>query len=341
VVVVTFNSREAVAKSLPVLLAQLEPEDELVVVDNASADGTADTVARIAPGAVLVRNELNEGFARACNQAAELAGGDLFVFLNPDAVPAPGFSEAIRRPALEGDPEWAAWMGLVTVGGRTINTSGGVVHFTGIAWAGDAGRPLSEAPTSPRDVPFLSGACLAVPSEEWRRHGGFSREFFMYCEDVDFSLRLRLVGGRLGIEPDARVDHDYEFAKGQAKWRLLERNRWATIVRTYPGPLLMLLAPVLIATELALVFVSLSGGWGRQKALATLGTLRSMPRLLRERRAIQSGRRIGAAEFAACLTPALSSSYLGPSSALAVLSWPLRAYWRLVLLLLRAASTSR
>ena len=57
----------------------------------------------------------------------------------------------------------------------------------------------------------------------------------MYHEDVDLSLRLRLAGGRLGVEPAAVVDHDYEFAKGAAKWRLLERNRWATIVRCYPG----------------------------------------------------------------------------------------------------------
>jgi N-acetylglucosaminyl-diphospho-decaprenol L-rhamnosyltransferase len=318
-----------------VLVEQLGPEDELIVVDNASADGTPDAVAQIAPGATVVRNELNEGFAAACNRAAEHATGDLLVFLNPDAVPAPGFSDAIRRPAVDGNRDWAAWMGLVTSSGRTINSSGGVVHFTGIAWAGDAGRPLSEAPASPREVPFVSGACLAVRSEDWRREGGFPAEFFTYCEDVDLSLRLRLAGGRLGVEPDARVDHDYEFVKGPAKWRMLERNRWATVIRTYPGPLLFLLLPALLTTELALMFVSLGGGWSRQKILATLDTLRSMPRLLRERRGIQAQRRIGAAAFAAYLTPDLSSPYLGRASGNSALSWMLRAYWRLVRLILR------
>jgi GT2 family glycosyltransferase len=216
-----------------------------------------------------------------------------------------------------------------------------VVHFTGIAWAGNAGRPLSEAPSGPREVPFVSGACLVVRKADWHREHGFPADFFMYCEDVDLSLRLRLAGERLGIEPDARVDHDYEFAKGPAKWRMLERNRWATIIRTYPGPLLTLLLPALLVTELALVFVSLSGGWGRQKALATFDTLRSMPRLLRERRAIQAGRKIGAGEFAAQLTPRLSSPYLGRPGLLGVLSWPLRAYWLVVRLLLRSPRTSR
>jgi N-acetylglucosaminyl-diphospho-decaprenol L-rhamnosyltransferase len=342
VIVVTFNSEGAVSASLPALIEQLGADDELIVVDNASADGTADAVARLAPAATVVRNTRNEGFARACNSGAELATGDLLLFLNPDAVAAPDFCQAIRRPMLGDDRGWAAWMGLVTMaGGRAVNTSGGVIHFTGIAWAGDAGRPLSEAPRSPREVPFLSGACLAVPRETWLSHGGFPPEFFMYCEDVDLSLRLRLAGGRLGLEPAARVEHNYEFSKGPAKWRLLERNRWATIIRTYPAALLGLLLPALMATEAALFAVSLFGGWGLQKALATLDTFRSLPRLLSERRSIQSGRRIGAAQFASHLTPDLSSAYLGRAARVTALRRLLRAYWRLVRLALRVASTSR
>ena len=84
-------------------------------------------------------------------------------------------------------------MGLVTAdGGRTINTSGGVIHFTGIAWAGEAGEPVSKAPHGAREVPFASGACMAVPRAVWQEQGGFSPDFFMYHEDVDLSLRLRL-----------------------------------------------------------------------------------------------------------------------------------------------------
>jgi N-acetylglucosaminyl-diphospho-decaprenol L-rhamnosyltransferase len=331
VVIVTFNSREAVERTLPPLLEQLSPGDELVVVDNASGDGTADAVARLAPGARLLRNAANEGFAAGCNAGVEAAAGDLVVLLNPDAIPAPGFCEAIRRPLGE-ERGWAAWMGLVTMdGGRLVNSGGGVVHFTGIAWAGGAGRPASEAGDRAREVAFASGACLALPRQTWRSAGGFAPEFFMYCEDVDLSLRLRLAGGRLGCEPAARVDHAYEFAKGAAKWRLLERNRWATLIRAYPAGLLALVAPALAATELALVFSSLAGGWGRQKLQATLDTLKALPRLLAERREIQAGRRIGARELAAWLSADLSSPYLGRAASSRPLNAALRLYWRLVL----------
>jgi hypothetical protein len=110
------------------------------------------------------------------------------------------------------------------------------------------------------------------------------------------------------------------------------------IVRVYPGSLIALLLPALATTELALVPVSLAGGWGGQKALAALDTIRALPRLLRERRAIQARRRIGAREFAAHLTPDLTSSYVGRAARSRFLRWALRAYWRLVLLVLRASS---
>ena len=103
----------------------------------------------------------------------------------------------------------------------------------------------------------------------------------------------------MGVEPSARVDHDYDFAKGAAKWRLLERNRWATLVRCYPGPLLAAVAPALLATELALVAVALGGGWGARSCAPAATLARWLPRLLRERRAIQAhADRCPAREFA-------------------------------------------
>jgi GT2 family glycosyltransferase len=191
-----------------------------------------------------------------------------------------------------------------------------------------------------REVGFLSGACLAIPRRTWEATGGFPDAFFLYHEDVDLSLRLRLGGARLGIEPAARVDHSYEFAKGPQKWLYLERNRWATVIRTYPLGLIVLLAPALLATELALLVVSASGGWGAQKLRAYTQVLRWLPRLMRERRAIQASRRVSATEFAAWMTADLSSPYLGRLSRFRALGAVLRAYWSLVRTLLAATPTS-
>ena len=204
-----------------------------------------------------------------------------------------------------------------------------MLHFTGIAWAGPSRLE------GPCETAFLSGACLAIPRDSFARAGGFDAAYFMYHEDVELSLRLRLAGGRLGVEPAAVVDHDYEFAKGAAKWRLLERNRWATILRCYPTRLLVALAPALLATELGLLVAAAAGGWLPQKLAATAETVRALPRLLRERRAVQATRTISPREFATWLTPDLDSPYLGRAGRSRVLQLALRAYWRLVRLAVR------
>lgn len=331
VVVVTHDSGDALRRSLPPLVAQLRPGDELVVCDNASRDGTPDRVRELAPAAILLEPGENLGFAAGCNRGAARASNPLLLLLNPDVVVGPDFRDAIERPLSE-RPAWAAWQGLVTDrGGEAINSLGGVVHFTGIAWAGGAGRDVAEAPREPREVAFASGACLAIRREVWQQLGGFPEDYFLYHEDADLGLRLWLAGHRVGIEPRALCDHEYEFGKGAAKWRYLERNRWATIVRTYPTGLLLPLLPGLLATELALLPVAARGGWLREKLAAWRGAAAWMPRLLRERGAIQAGAGLDAGSFArACLTPDLDSEFLGAAGRSPLLRALLRGYWAVV-----------
>ncbi len=337
VLIVTWNSREELLVTLPALAAEMEDGDELVIVDNDSGDGTAELIGKLAPDARLIRNSSNVGFAAACNQAAAASTGELLIVLNPDAAPLVGFGEAIRRPWLE-ERGWAAWQALVADNrGTRINSAGNPVHFTGIVWAGSHGRSIWDAP-DPSEVPALSGACFAIPRVTWAAAGGFAEEFFLYHEDVDLSLRLRLAGGQLGIEPTAKVDHNYEFgAPGRHhKWRWLERNRWAFLIRIYPTRLLILLLPALLATEAALLVVSARGGWGPQKLGAILDVVRWLPRLLRERRRIQATRAVEPAEFATWLTPDLDSPFFHGAVDSAPIRWGMRAYWRVVRWLLRS-----
>ncbi len=333
VLIVSWNSRKELGRTLPALLAELEDGDELIVVDNDSSDGTPELVGSLAPAARLVRSAHNAGFAAACNLGAAQAEGDLLVILNPDAAPLPGFGAAIRLPWVE-ERGWAAWQALVAdAGGTKINSAGNPVHFTGIVWAGAHGRPIDTAPPA-GEVPALSGACLAIPRPTWEEAGGFPEHFFLYHEDVDLSLRLRLAGGVLGIEPTAVVDHDYQFGTSEPKWRWLERNRWAFLIRVYPAPLLLAVAPALLATELALIPASIAGGWGRQKLAALFDVVRWLPRLLRERRQVQATRTIGAGQFAAWLTPDLDSPFIPAITRSFPARLLLRTYWQVVRLLL-------
>ena len=320
VVVVTHDSTEVLGTTLAAVAPQLRDGDDLVVVDCASSD---DPRSLVPERARFVALDENLGFAGGAAMGALETDAELLFFLNPDAVPAPGCLDAIR----EAPADWGAWQALVLqAGGELVNTRGNVVHFLGFGWAGGYDEPAASVGPEPVEVGFASGAALAVRRAAWDEVGGFDPAFFMYGEDLDVSLRLRLAGWRIGMLPAARVEHGYEFDKGDYKWFHLERNRWWIVLGTYPAPLLALLAPALLACELALLAVAGRGGWLRAKLRAQWAVLRTLPMALRRRRAIQS-RRADRAGFVAGLSASLDSPFLPQVPALGQLQ---AAYWRLV-----------
>jgi N-acetylglucosaminyl-diphospho-decaprenol L-rhamnosyltransferase len=328
VVVVCHDSADVVTPTLVAVESQLAESDELVVVDNASTDGTVRTVRSKTPSARVIPCDANLGFGGGCARGAAETSAPLLLFLNPDAVAAPGSLDQLRAAAAD-HPHWGAWQALVTLpGGTHVNTAGNPVHFLGFAWAGDHDRSVTNFDGPPREVASASGAALVVRRHAWEAVGGFDERYFLYGEDVDLSLRLRLDGWAIGLVPSARVAHDYDFVKGDYKWFYLERNRWWTILGSYPGALLALLAPALILFELVLVAAAWRGGWLRPKLRALAAVLLALPTLVRRRRSIQARRTLSVAAFADVLTDSLDSPYLPPIPA--TLTKLQSAYWRAV-----------
>jgi N-acetylglucosaminyl-diphospho-decaprenol L-rhamnosyltransferase len=142
----------------------------------------------------------------------------------------------------------------------------------------------------------------------------------MHGEDLDLSLRLRLIGRGIGIVPASRVAHDYVFAKGHYKWFFLQRNRWWTILVDYRLPLLVLVLPALLAFEVALLPAVWKGGWLVAKLRAQAAVLGTLRRALRRRLAVQRTRTIRSRAFARHLTDSLDSPYLAPAERLAPLA---------------------
>jgi GT2 family glycosyltransferase len=335
VVVVCHDSAEQVSATLHALRAQLEPDDEVVVVDNDSGDGTPFVVRAADPGATLLETGQNLGFAAGCHAGAHASKAPLLLFLNPDAVPAPGCVASLRAIAGE-RPDWGAWQALVTLpDGVHVNTVGNLVHWLGFGWAGGLGLSIDDVDGSPHEIGFASGAALLVRREAWDAAGGFDERYFMYGEDLDLSLRLRLAGWGIGVVPAARVAHDYSFAKGDYKWFYLERNRWWTLLGAYPGRLLLLIAPALAVFELALLVAAWRGGWLQAKLRAQAAVLRSLPAMLMRRRAVQETRTIDARRFADHLTASLDSPFLEGATRVPGLQAAQAAFWRTTQVLLR------
>ena len=329
VVVVTHESAEHLPGLIASLGPQLDDADELIVVDNASTDGTAARAASLDDRVRVIESAGNLGFAAGCHIGADASDARLLLFLNPDCRPQPGCLELLRR-ASAAHPDWAAWQAAVMLEDGRINSGGGVVHYLGIGWAGGCERAASALPHEDAPIAFPSGAAMVVRRPIWNQMGGLDRDYFMYGEDLDLGLRLWLAGHGVGVVTAARVTHGYEFDKGSYKWFWLERNRWRTVLSVYPAVLLMLLAPALIASELGLMAIASRQGWLGAKLRAQAAAIRGLGRTLARRRAVQATRRSGTREFAAHLTSSLDSPYLSAAGSPLVAA-PQALYWRLVL----------
>jgi GT2 family glycosyltransferase len=320
VVIVAYESAAHLPGTLAALREQLREGDELVVVDNASTDNPA------APR--IIRLDRNVGFAGGCHAGADATTAPLLFFLNHDAVPSPGCLDALRAAA-EAHPDWGAWQAVVALpGGEEVNTRGGEVHWLGVGWSGGYGSRVADV----RDgvVGFASGAALVVRRPAWDAAGGFDADYFMYGEDLDLSLRLRLAGWEVGVVGGAVVEHDYEFAKGDHKWFLLERNRWLTVLGAYPRPLLAALLPALVGAEVAFFLVAARGGWLGAKVRASVALVRALPSALRRRAAVQSSAVVSPSRFAEGLTAGLDSPFLGPAAQIKPLAAAQAGFWRVV-----------
>jgi N-acetylglucosaminyl-diphospho-decaprenol L-rhamnosyltransferase len=309
VVVVTHDSATHLPGLIASLLQQLREGDELVIVDNASRDQTRAIAGRAGERVRLVHSVENVGFAAGCHQGAGVTTAPLLLFLNPDCRPEPGCLQQLRQAASE-HPGWGAWQAAVLLADDRINSSGGVVHYTGIGWAGDCGRPTSALPLMAAEVTFPSGAALVVRRDAWEHLGGLDSSYFLYAEDLDLGLRLWLAGYGAGVVPTARVVHEYEFDKGQGKWFWLERNRWRTVLSVYPLRLLLLLAPALLVLEAIVHVTAARDGWLAAKLRADGAVVAGLSTTFGRRRRVQNTRQVNTRTFASRLTASLDSPYL-------------------------------
>jgi GT2 family glycosyltransferase len=317
VIVVAYHAGETLSRCL----ASLGDGTDVVVVDNGG--DVAD-----AGGANLVCPPENLGFAAGANLGAARASGDVLVFLNPDTVAGPGAIEALVR-ALE-DPSVGIAMARLRLlaDPELLNSSGNVIHVTGFAWAGGY-RERADGLVQTREVPYASGAAMAVRAEVFRKLGGFRDDFFLYHEDVDLGWRARMRGYRVVVAPEADVFHDYEFARNVRKSYFLERNRLVFVFSAYSARLLLVLAPVLAAAELAVCLRALREGWLREKARGWLWCAKNARKMVRLRRETQRARRVRDRELARFLTPVLDPAMVSLSPLVRAANPLLVGYWAL------------
>ena len=219
IVIVSFNAREDLARTLG-SLHESPPATphEIVVVDNASADGAAAMVRERFPAVRVLEAGGNLGFARANNIGIRATTGELVLLLNPDTVAPAGALDAMVARIDQMARVAALGPRLVDADGRA-ELSFGVVYNPWsearrkIALALDARgfaptrRWIDGATRRQRVVDWVSGACLLVRRTAGDAAGWLDERYFMYAEDVDFCAALRAGGGQVLFSPVAEIVH--------------------------------------------------------------------------------------------------------------------------------------
>jgi N-acetylglucosaminyl-diphospho-decaprenol L-rhamnosyltransferase len=217
VVVVSYNSRDHLRQGVEPLAAL--GGVRVLVVDNASADGTLETIADLPVEAVPLQD--NGGFAHGCNIGWRLGHGSFVLFLNPDATIDAGSLDRLVRLLVENPTAGIAAPKIVHSSGdlhfsqrrfpRLRSTYGQALFLHRVlphaAWTDELVRDES-AYTAPGSPEWVSGACMLVRRDLLARLDGMDEGFFMYCEDTDLCRRVRSAGYDVRFEPDALVVHE-------------------------------------------------------------------------------------------------------------------------------------
>jgi GT2 family glycosyltransferase len=327
VVVVAYDSGPGLLGCVASVWAD-EPDWEVIVVDNGAGGEELEAVAAVGR-VTIVTPPKNLGFGGGCNLGAKVASGQTLVFLNPDTVVAPGSLRKLVEPLQDEQ------VGIVTARLRLLDdpdllhAAGTAVHLSGLGWSSGYGT-AADGPDVQTDVSAPCGAAMALRAETFHELGGFHDEFFLYQEDIQLGWRAQMSGRRVVCTATADVYHDYDFEKHAKKRYFMERNRIVFLGTCFSARTLLLLAPLLLATELVMLLLALRQGWLRDKLAGWVWLVRNGRRLFRLRRQTQRQRRVRDRDLVGLLTAVVDPGMLSVPAVVRMLNPLVAGYWMLV-----------
>ena len=310
VVIVNLNGGALLERALDAVSRQTVAPARVLVVDNASTDGSADRLEERFAGVEVLRLAMNTGFAAANNLAVRAAADcDWVALLNPDAFPEPAWLERLLDAA-ERRREYAFFGSrlLMADDPSRLDGAGDAYHVSGLAWRLDHGLEAAGRALEETEVFSPCAAAALYRRDAFLAVGGFDESFFCYYEDNDLAFRLRLAGQRCLYVPGAVVHHVGSAIAGAvsdfAVYHSYRNLVWAW-VKDMPAPLVPLYLPQLLLANLLLLGAFAVRGRARVVLRAQRDAVLGLPRALRARREVQSARVVPAHELRRVLTTGL------------------------------------
>jgi GT2 family glycosyltransferase len=308
VIVPNWNGGHLIGACLDSLRAQTAPDVEVIVVDGASRDGSAELVAGCYPEVRLLQLSANRGFAGNVNAGLRAASGRVLALLNNDAEAEPSWLAELVA-ALEADPRAGSCASKILHfdDRRRIASAGDQLRRSGLAVQRGNGEPDDGRFDAIEEVFAASGGAAAYRRAMLEDVGLLDEAFFSYLEDVDLGLRARLRGWGCRYVPTARVYHRVS-ATGGGKLAsfYVARNSIRLVARGFPTAVLRACLPPIVGAQLRRAgeaFRAWRGAAARATLRGQIAGLTNLPHALRSRGPIQAGRTVSEADLLQMLEP--------------------------------------
>ena len=302
IIIVNYNGGDLIQAAIDHLQARTCAPKEVIIVDNASTDGSADRLdLGHLPNAKLLRMSENLGFAAGNNVAARQATGKWLILLNPDTEPHPDWLSQLSAAA-DRHPEAKLFASaqISAEDHSILDGTGDCYSAFGFPWRGGFEYPRSAMPGE-GECFSPCGASAMIDRDTFLSAGGFDETYFCYCEDVDLGYRLRLQGEHCIFIPSAIILHHGSAISGRRSdftVRLGTRNRLTTYLKNTPLIALIATLPGHILLTLYLYLSAL----GKPRAASIrrgLGeALARLPQTMKARRAVQKSRKLSSLDIA-------------------------------------------
>ena len=283
-IVVNWNGKQHLEDCFSSLSRQDYPALEILMVDNASNDGSVKFIKSKFPGVKVIQNQTNIGFGSAVNKGMAIGKGEYLLFLNNDLSLEPDciskLTESMEKPDVGG-----AIPKILFFDKRdTINSFGVDVNYVGIACPRYIYEKDSES-LKEEEVPC--GGIFMLHRSTIEKLGGFDESIFFYHEDHDLSWRIRLLEMKLITNPNAVIYHKYHFSRNKDKFYYSEKNRLYLLLKNYSLKSLILISPAAFLVEIAQICFSLSNGWFLKKIKSYFEILFMLPSIIEKRTSVQ------------------------------------------------------
>ncbi|WP_321418524.1 glycosyltransferase family 2 protein [uncultured Methanomethylovorans sp.] len=250
IILLTYNSALDLPECVPSLLSQTYGNFEIIIVDNASSDGTVEFIHKNYPQLKLIEAGKNLGYPSGNNLGFEYARGNYVVVVNPDTVADSQWLTELIKP-LDEDSSITATTSKIKIYYDTdkINACGDISHYTGLTFCKGLHAP-SDSFSQSEEIGAVAGGSFAIRREMLDYIKGFDSDFFLYMEDTDLSWRVRFAGGKLVYVPTSIIYHKFKLSIAAWKHFYLERNRYMMLLKNLETKTLLLLLPGLVLTEI-------------------------------------------------------------------------------------------